>query len=356
MTYRFKVAELKTGDVLAEVPLDIENEVTRNLQSHSTGSFGLPVRHPSCPVNWEQLILPGRSLILVLDESERIVGHGIPTDRQRDGSGVVVYPAMTLEGYLLERYVPTRAYLQRDQTAIAQDLAAVCADTAGIPLRFDCQPSGVYRDRTYADDENARVYDRLQELAAVENGFNWTVDVDWVDDSKKRVKYTFRTGYPHLGTRSLAPEHVFESPGNVTEYLHNEPWRDGEAATHVQAVGDGDGETKLMSSPVIDTVREAAGWPRVEAREQFSGVKEQSTIDKHARGMATALFGGQDVITVSVKDGVGTSLGDLALGDTARVKIKSDELVFDEVFVVVGWSMMPGSAEFKPTLARLGET
>lgn len=354
MAYRFKVAELKTGDVLKEVPLTIESEMTRNLQSHGTGSFGLAVRHPSCPTNWEQLILPGRSLIVVLDEADRIVGHGIPTDRQRDGSGVVVYPAMTLEGYFLERYVPTRAYVQRDQTAIAQDLASVCADDAGIPLQFDCPPSGVLRDRTYGDDENARVYDRLQELAAVQNGFNWTVDVDWEDDSHKRVKYTFRTGYPYLGNRSPTPEHVFEAPGNITDYRYNEPWRDGEAATHVQAVGDGDGETKLMSAPVTDTVREAAGWPRVEAREQFSGVKEQATIDKHARGLASALFGGQQVITVTVKDGVGTSLVDLTRGDTGRVKIKSDELVFDEVFVVVGVTMMP-SGEYKPTLARLGE-
>lgn len=355
MTYRFKVAELKTGDVLEEVPLEIESDMTRNLQSHGAGSFGLPVRHPSTPANWEQLILPGRSLILVLDEADRIVGHGIPNDRQRDGSGVVAYPASTLEAYFLERYVPTRAYVQRDQAAIAQDLAAVCADEAGIPLWFECPPTGVYRDRTYAADENTWVYDALQQLAAVEGGFNWTVDVDWVDDSHKRVKYTFRTGYPYLGNRSATPEHVFEAPGNVTDYQYNEPWRSGDAATYVQAVGDGDGETKLMSAPVIDTVREAAGWPRTEAREQFSGVKEQDTIDQHARGMARTLFGGQQVITVTVKDGVGTSLGDLSLGDTARVRIRSDDLVFDEVFVVVGWSMSPGSAEFKPTLAKLGE-
>ncbi|MCC3277538.1 hypothetical protein LJ753_16865 [Arthrobacter sp. zg-Y20] len=354
MTYRFLVCELKTGRVLDSAPFTIEGELSRVLQGHGSGTLSLPVLHPECPPNWDQLILPWRNLILVLDGEDRIVWHGVPNDDAADSVDTVSFPCVTLEAYFLRRYVPSLAYVQRDQADIARDLASICGDAAGIPLNYDCPKTGVLRDRVYADDENARVYNRLQELAAVENGFNWTVDVDWTDDSHTRVKYTFRTGYPHLGYRTDAPEHVFDMPGNVSGFDSSRPWGDGDAATHVRAIGDGDAESKLMSAPVVDTVREAAGFVRLEDRRQFSGVKDVRTINGHAQAMAAQLFGGQNVLTVTVRDGVGTSLGDLTLGDTARVTVDALTRKLDEVLVVVGWSLSSGSSEFKPTLARLG--
>ena len=352
--YRFLVCELKTGLVLDSAPFTIEGELTRVLQGHGSGTLSLPVLHPECPANWDQLILPWRNLVLVLDEDERIVWHGVPNDDPTDSLDTVSFPCVTLEGYFLRRYVPSLAYVGRDQSDIARDLASLCGDAAGIPLEYDCPPTGVLVDATYADDENARVYNRLQELAAVEDGFNWTVDVDWTDDSHTRVKYTFRTGYPYLGYRTATPEHVFDLPGNISGFDSSRPWGDGDAATHVRAIGDGDAESKVMSAPIVDTVREAAGFVRLEDRRHFSGETDQGRINSHAQAMAAQLFGGQNVVTVTVRDGVGTSLGDLTLGDTARVSIDTPTRRLDEVLVVVGWSLAAGSSQFKPTLARLG--
>lgn len=188
----------------------------------------------------------------------------------------------------------------------------------------------------------------------MEDGFNWTIDVEWANEDHSRIKYVFRTGYPHLGYRTATPEHVFEMPGNISDFDGSESWGDGDAATHVQGSGDGDGDTKLTSVPVVDTVREAAGWPRLEERRQFSGVNERQTLDAHVRAMAAELFGGQNVVTITVRDGAGTSLADLTLGDSARVLIDAPTKKVDEVSVVVGLSLMPNSSEFKPTLARLG--
>lgn len=351
--YRFKVCELKTGLVLDEVPFTIEGEPSRVLQGHGTGTLSLPVLHPACPTNWDQLILPWRNLILVLDEQDRIVWHGIPNDDPTSSADTVSFPCVTLEGYLLRRYVPTLTYTQRDQIDIARDLAALCGDDAGIPLKYDCPKSGVLRDRTYADDENARVYNRLQELAAVNNGFNWTMDVTWADDAHSRVEYTFRTGYPYLGNRSDNPEHVFDMPGNVTDFEHSHPWGEGDAATHVRAIGDGEGDAKVMSEPIIDTLREGSGWVRLEERRQFSGVTDRETIQSHAHKMARQLFGGQDIITLTVRSDAGTTLGDLGLGDTARVMIDAPTRHLNAVPVVVGWSLDPTAEIYKPTVAKL---
>lgn len=363
MSYRFIVCELKTGDVIDEAPLRISQKLSRVLRGDGGGEFQLPIRHEETPENWEQLILPWRSLILAVDEeTERIVGHGIPNDRIRRGGGIIIYPAVSIEGYLMRRRVPDREYRQRDQAAIAKDLAAVAGDAAGIPLQYDCPDTGVRRDREYSGADNAWVFERLQELAAVQDGFDWTIDVDWADDAHTRVNYTFRTGYPHLGNRTDEPEHLFDKygdplngGGNVLGYTHSDQWGRGNAATYVDAQGDGNNDTRVTSSPVIDTVREAAGWPRLEHRETFSGVTEPATIDNHARGIAARLFGGQSVISITVRNGAGTSLGDLTLGDTARVSISDDDLELDELLVVVGWSIPPGGETFTPVLARLGE-
>lgn len=352
--YRFTVCELKTGKVLDDAPLTINGELSRVLQAYSEGTLQLPLLHEATPETWEQLILPMRSLILVLDEMDRIVWHGIPVNRVRTGEPIVSYPCATIEYYLLRRYVPTMIYTRTDQATIARALAGLAADAAGIPLLFDTPATRVQRDREYADDENARVYTRLQELAAVQDGFNWTIDVDWTDDTHSQVSYTFRTGYPYLGRRVNDPDHVYELPGNLTGFSYEERWGEGDAGTHVRAIGDGEGSTKVMSSPVIDTLREGSGWPRLEERTSFSGVTSVQTIASHAHQMAVQLFGGQNVITLDARsDDGGTPLGQLTLGDSALVSIDAPSLTLDEVWVVVGWSLGVDSRTYKPTLARM---
>ena len=356
MAYRFIICELKTGYVLDEAPFEIEGEPSRVLQGHGAGTLVLRVLADGVPEGWEHMLLPWRSLILVIDDAENIVWHGIPNDDPTDTPETVKYPCVTIEGYFLRRYVPTLRFKAVDQAEIARSLAAVCGDAAGIPLEYDCPATGVLRDQEYEDDENARVYNRLQELAAVENGFNWTVDVDWTDDLHSRVKYTFRTGYPHLGTRTEHPDHVFDLPGNVTAFSHSRPWGEGDGATHVRAIGDGEGDAKVMSTAVVDQVREAAGWVRLEERRQFSGVTDPRIIQSHAHRTAAQLFGGQDILTLTVNADGGTRLGDLTLGDSARVAIYAPTRQTDGIMTVVGWSLDPNAEKYKPTLAKLGDS
>ncbi|WP_422389944.1 hypothetical protein [Arthrobacter sp. N1] len=351
--YRFMLCSLKTGRVLYEMPFTIAGSLSRLLQGFGTGTLALPIHDPACSSTWAQDVLPWRSVILVVDEHNRILWHGIPINRLRSGNGIVRYPCVTIEGYLLRRYTPNLMFEAVDQTAIAAALAGVAADAVGIPLTIDAPASRVIRDRVYADDENARLYSRLQELAAVDNGFNWTMDVTWTNTDQTSVRYVFRTGYPHLGNRTSTPEHVFELPGNVTDFEFDERWGDGDAATHARAFGDGDSEAKVMSKPVVDTVREAAGWPRLEERRSFSGVTEQHTIDAHAARLGRQLFAGQELITLAVREDAGTRLGDLHLGDTARVSISTPDVDLDAVWVVTEWSLTQDATTYSPTLARL---
>jgi len=345
---------------LDEYPLEFDGDLSRLLQAYGEGTLSLPLFDKdgnAVSPNWEQDILPWRSLILAVDEMDRIVWHGIPVKRSRNASAKVRYPCRTVEAYLIERYVPTLSFRQQDQTSVIfRQLVAVAGDSIG--MEYDCAPSGRLRDKDYADDENARVYDRVNELAALIDGFNWTVDVMWGDAEHTFVRKIARTGYPFLGNRDANPVHVFETGQNVVDYSYDEDWTAGNAATHVRAIGEGEGDSKVMSSPMVDAVREAAGWPRLEERRSFSNVKEQDTIDSHAKAVAGQLFGGQNIVELQARNpGDGedfTRLGDFTLGDTAHVSITRPSLTLDEVWPVVGWSLTPSSGVYKPVLAKIG--
>jgi len=362
MTYRFKVCELVSGKVLDEVPFDIEGDLTRYLQQYGEGTLSLPLFDTYGDLvleTWEQAILPWRSLILVVDEQDRILWHGIPQDRPRTLAPQTRYPCRTIEAYLIRRYVPSKVFKGADQTSeIFRWLAGVAGGAIG--LEYDCPPSGILRDREYKDADNGRVYDRINELAAVENGFSWTVDIAWGDDAHTFVRKIARTGYPYLGNRTENPVHVFELGQNIDDFEYSEPWGEGDAATHFQGIGEtDDDDQRLLSAPVIDTVREAAGWPRLEERRTFAGVSKRLTLDSHSRRTAAQLFGGQHVLTLEARnpgdDEDFTAVGDLSLGDTAKAIIHCPTLDLEETWPIVGWILTPGTGAYKPVLAKIGD-
>jgi hypothetical protein len=193
--------------------------------------------------------------------------------------------------------------------------------------------------------------ERLQQLAAVQNGFEWTVAVEWTDATHTAVEYVFRTGYPTLGTSSDAPALTFECPGSVEGFTYTEPG----PVTHVIATGDGSNDARAISTPVIDTDFEGRGWPRIEERRSFSGVTEQDTIDAHAEAMSEVLFGtGQNVAALDLRMDEGPRFGSYGLGDSAAFRVDLASLTVDEVWRVIGWRLAPHGKSVSPMLARWG--
>lgn len=358
---RFYVCELKSGDLIDEYPLEITQELTTRLKTYGTGEFRLPVLHEQCPASWAEDLVPWRVLIVVTSDDDRIMWAGIPTTRTADGgSPTVTVQAVTCEKYLDRRYMPDAEYEQVEQITIARDMVGVCADDVlGIGLDLETAASGVLRDRSYYNDEDARVLTRLQQLSNVIDGFEWRIDVEWESDDHAGVRKIFRTGYPTIGYVTDDPDLVFEVatgiPGPVTDFTHEAQWSDGDAATLVQAAGDGEGEDKPYSDPVVDGLREAAGWPRLEERQSMSGVIEDDTLNTGAQGMAERLFGGQSVISIDATTTQWPTPADVSLGDTARIHIDTDQLQLDQVWRVVGYSIQPGQETWTPTLAAIGD-
>lgn len=348
--------EVQTGEVVDQLPLTPSRDLTRVLQGYGTGSFSLPLADPACPAEWVQRTLPGRHMIVSCADApgEPIVWAGYITQRTRSLEPVVTLDTATLEHYLLRRYVPNLSFKQVDQALILRRLAELAGGTEGISLSYDTPLTGKLRDRNYASDENARAYQRMQELANVIDGATWTIDVEW-EQPGRRVRKTFRTGTPMIGDQSASPEAIFDLPGAITGQISfEERWGEGQAATHVVAVGDGEGDSKLFSSPVIDTTYEDMGWPRLEEREMYSGVKEVATIESHARADAAALFRGQQLLVFEARLDDGPVPWELTLGQTTRVVSEVPHLELDEVFHLTGYALNFSSQTWKPELARLG--
>jgi hypothetical protein len=354
VAYTFYVCEFVSGKLLDELPLEISSELTRVLSGAGAGAFKLDTSDPRCPDNWDGLLQPWRSLILAVDPSGRIAWHGIPTTREHTLGAVKVIPCVTTEGYLARRYVPTLSYSRKDQTSVIAKGLVQSTDTGGAGFAYDCAASGVLRDHAYASSEDARVLARLQELGALQNGFEWTVDVAWTDSTQTAVSKTFRTGYPTLGVITTTPDHVYEAPGAIVDLTYQEDWKDGAAATHATVTGSGQGPQRLASAPSIDTMREGQGWPRLEERKSDSSVISQSVLDSAAVTLGNRLFGGQQVTTLQARADMAPFLGEIGLGDSARVAVKTASLNLDSLFRIVGWALSTDATTYKPTIARMG--
>jgi hypothetical protein len=358
---RFYVCDIKTGDVIDEYPMEVTSELSVRLKTYGTGELALLTRHEACPTTWREDFVPWRILVLVCDDDDRIIWGGVPNKRATTHEDRAVFPMVTLEKYLDRRYMPSAEFAQEDQTAvIARTIAEVCGDPViGVGLSYDMPPSGVLRDRSYFNDEDARVLTRLQQLSNVKNGFEWTIALSWEDEDHARVIKTLRTGYPTLGYTTTTPELEFSVvagvPGPITEFSHEAQWGEGEAATFVQAVGDGEGEDKPYSLPVIDADREAAGWPRLEERKTWQGVTEASTLEQYVQGMRATYFGGQSVISFAATTSQWPTPADVALGDSVRVEIDMPQLRLSQVWRLIGYSISPGEQTWTPVIARIGE-
>lgn len=354
---RFYAVETQSGLVLDELPLLPNRELTRVLQGYGTGGFSLSTTDHRCPPEWEQRTLKHRNSVVMVDDSpqENIVWAGMITNRKRSYTPVVELTCATFEYYLLRRYVPDMKFSQVDQALILQTLAQLAGGADGLNMDYDTPLTGVLRDRTYANDENARVYQRAQELSNVIGGATWMIDTQWADPDHTRVRKIFRTGTPMLGDQDRSPNTVFDLPGPITQSIdYEERGGENEEATHVLAIGDGEGESKLYSSPVIDTQREGMGWPRLEERQSFSGVTETATINSHARSEADSLFGGQQVLTFDSRMSEGPDVWEMSLGQTVRAIIDLPHLPIDDVFHLIGYSADYRTRIWKPTLAKIG--
>lgn len=356
----FLACDIKTGEVLSELPLRPTGDLVTALGTVSSAEFELAISDPRCPEDWRGLIDPWRVYFICVSEEKSgvtgIVWAGIPQATVTTAtSEIIKISCVSPEAYLSRRYVSSKTFKQVDQIDIAKWLVSHATEN-GLDFDFQTSASGVKRDREYFADDTATVLKRLEELAAVQNGFEWYIKVVFTDAAQTRVRPVFVTGFPRVGVASSRPQAVFELPGGLLEATVENRWGSSDAATLVKAKGSGEGQDTPFSEPMVDVQTEDAGIPRLEMVKTFSSVSTPAVLDAHAVSLLARFSGGTKVLSLKQRGGVYPLLGvDWNLGDDVKVLVDTDSMRVDGRFRVVGWAVSADLETITPYVADFAE-
>ncbi|WP_157253222.1 hypothetical protein [Nonomuraea typhae] len=244
-------------------------------------------------------------------------------------------PAIALQGSTLDAYL-ARVEIQDDlvfggddQIAIARGLlnSLLGQANANISLSLQAGTSGVVRDRTYLESEGGTYGQRLIELAQVDDGFEWMINLELVGGSLVR---RWVWGYPTLGTLD-PPPHLFadgRSAGDILDWSEEIDALRG--ATRWRARGSTvSTDASTTSTPVVSGVHSAtahlaAGWPRLDRTLSYSTVTQAATLDDYAAFWAAKAAGALRVDQATVALGKIPSLTPNNLGDAARFYLNNE--------------------------------
>jgi hypothetical protein len=254
---------------------------------------------------------------------------GAKIGRSGQGTPAIQLRGSTLEAYLAHVELQARLpYNSQDQIVIARSVLShlQAQAQANISLTLQDGTSGVLRDRTYEADE-ATYGQRLVELAQVEDGFEWMINLVIEDGVLERQ---WAWGYPMLGVQNPAPHVFVDAPGGGDILEWDEDVDALRGATRWRARGSysGGGDASVGGT-LISAVHEAtahleAGWPRLDRTINKSGVSEQQTLEDWAAYWAATAPGALRVDSITVALGAEPSFTPNSLGDSARIYLDNE--------------------------------
>jgi len=258
----------------------------------------------------------------------------------------------TPESYLDRRFTGTLSFTQTEQAAIAAALVEV-ANIEGINLIIDQRLTGVVRDRSYFDDEDASIYQRLTELMDIEDGVEWTIDPEWADAKQQRVALRFKAR-SRIG--SIEPRGPLSTTGAAqATYTITHDYGKGMGANDVLAYSSGEGTARPQSQHLRNTAAIAAGVPRVEHRwSPSSSIKSVAILNEHASAALSRLDGGTTSLEIAARwDVAPVRLGvDIALGDQVAYDLVGPMHPAGILGTarMIGWRLDSTAGTFQPVL------
>ena len=221
---------------------------------------------------------------------------------------------------------------------------------ASLNLVLQGGASGVARDRHYLANE-ATYGQRLVELAAVDNGFEWMVNIV---PGPTGIERHWVWGYPTLGGPDVA--HVFgagDYGGDVLEWSEEidalrgaTMWR-ARGGTDPSSASDASTESvPLISDPHPAEAHLDAGWPRIDRTLNYSSVTEVQTLQDYAAYWAANASGALRVDSATVALGAKPTFTPNSLGDKARIYLNNQwHLPHSRVRRIIGVGITPISRE-----------
>jgi len=345
--------DLRTGGIIEDLPaLKPTGSLSRKLGDASTLQFELAL--PGAASNWDEATTPGSTVLVAVDTATDLpLWAGAVLAREAGSAQTVQLGAATLENYLGARYPGTQTLLATDQASVLTALATP-ALTNGPPFVIDAVATGTTMDYLSDDGDDKTILACLQEVMGLDGGPEWTIDVIW-NASHSGFQFPLRIRKA-IGVQT-ATAVTFDFPGCVNAYTLAESYEAGKGATVVIARGEGEGSSRLTSSPYTATALLAAGWPRWEYRyTPATGVTNPDQLNAHASQTLALMAEGGQVWSVEAIASRAPRLGqDWGLGDSIHLSVETSPRHPQGADVTArcwAWELDAGADKVRPILVE----
>lgn len=335
--YRYLVADLLTDTIREEMPFEnVSFGDVLNAPGSFSGTLPLSVKDRT---GFEKVtranLDPGRTALYVERDGVLVWGGIIWTASADEGNFTLTIGAEGFWSYFRHRLIRnTHAYTATDQLAIVQDLVtyAQSAHSGDIGVVVGTDTSGVTRDRRYNSFERVNLGQAVEDLAALDGGFDFAIDVAYV--SGVRTK-SLRLSYPKRGSR-LA--HVLDLGTNIEQLS----WTIDatKQANMIEALGAGEGSSMLIATSVDTSL--LGSYPLLEDTISYKDVSVSATL--HAHSQATMKARRRPVESLPTLVAHGTTdlvIGSFQTGDEieARTTSAGGFLDIDTIFRILSWTV-----------------
>jgi hypothetical protein len=316
--YKYLLGDVLTGDLLAEMPFSTASfSHVLNAPGAFSGTMSLKQK-PSKLLELQSAINLGRNTLYVDREGVIVWGGFLWTESANLATAQTTFAGEGFHSYFRRRYIRAdKTYTGQDQTTgIAKDLIDYAQGQAGGNIGIittGMTASGVTRDRSYPAVERKKIGEAIEQLAAVENGFDFRYDSSWNGDV---IETKFRTQYPSTGRQT---DYVFAVGSHqLTEMMVNV-----DASTLVVTVDVIGATPDPGTSPLISTVSDTSrlsSMPLLEDIVSFTDVDNTTTLQGHANTRLQR--GSQPIVipSVSFNPSADPVIGSYIPGDIVRVK------------------------------------
>ncbi|WP_410576637.1 hypothetical protein [Amycolatopsis sp. lyj-108] len=311
-TYRVLFRDVLSGIIHGELPAEKFN-YTNTLNAPGSASVTIALNPTVARVN-TQTVIAGGATAVYIERSGRIVWSGLVWDASADFAAGTL--ELNCEGWLSyfrhRHYHATTAFTQVDQADIARSLlrhAGNYGDGSRLGMiEYGNEKTGIKRDRTYKESEHKSIGEAVEQLAAVINGFDFSFDTAWRDAD---LVTTFTVHYPAVGRFRAV---TLEQGRNCD--IPSATVGGKSVVTHAFALGSGDGADQVWASAGFPS----KVFPRLEAVESFSDVKEYGTLKAKAEERIRIGSAPITLPSIALYPNSSPGLDDFALGDALTVR------------------------------------
>jgi hypothetical protein len=328
--YRYLFADLRTNDILAELPL---TGVTFTQVLNSPGTLNARLQISDLREQRYDIAgstIPARTALYVDRDGVLVWGGILWFRRYNSETQSLEFTAREFLSYFERRRIAVnQAFTNQDQLTVAQTLVntAQAATGGDIGIIVGTETSGVLISRVFYSYELKDLYSGVKDLATADNGFDMNIDVQYdVDNNPTKI---LRLSYPYRGTTYDANSStalVFELPSNLVSYEYPE---DGSVtANTVYGVGPGSNEGKLIVEASVSSQIDN-GWPLLEDTATYNDLYDSTLLTNLTAAQVYAKQNPVVTAKVILPAYVNPVLGSYKTGDQCLLRITDDRFPSD---------------------------